>query len=75
MYIKCGEWSKKEREEEKEKNVLLLLFFFIMYLNLNDHQINIDCYLHRMLQMNLVVTTNPKPMIVSQKIKKKEIQT
>lgn len=30
-----------------------------------------DCYLLRMLNMNLVVTTNPKLMIGTQKIKRK----
>lgn len=40
----------------------------------NDHQKNIDCYLLWMLY-NLMVLTNPKPTIDTQKKLKKEIQT
>ena len=40
---------------------------FTMCLNLNDHQLNIDCCILRMLYMNFVVTTNQKPIIEMQK--------
>ena len=40
--------------------------------NLRDHQLNIDCYIHRLLYMNLMVITNQKPIINTQKIKRKE---
>ena len=42
-----------------------------MYLNLNDNSIDMD-YLFKMLYMNLMVTTNQKPIIQTQKIKKRE---
>ena len=34
-----------------------------MCLNLSDHPIKIDCYVHRLLNMNLMVTTNQETMI------------
>ena len=40
--------------------------------NLSDHQLNIDCYTQKMLNTNLIVTTNQKLVIDMQKIKKKE---
>ena len=40
--------------------------------NLRDHQFNIDCYLHRLLYMNLVVITNHVFVINTQIIKRKE---
>ena len=40
--------------------------------NLHDHQLNIDCYMQKMLYTNLKVTTNQKPVIDMQKIKRKE---
>lgn len=43
-----------------------------MHSNLSDHQFTIDCYIHRLLSMSLNITTNPKSMINTQKIKKKE---
>ena len=46
-----------------------------MCLNLNDHQINIACYLLGKLYMNLMLTTNPKPVIPTQKIKKSKQNT
>ena len=39
---------------------------------LSDHELNIDCYMHKMLFINLMVTTNQKPVINIQKIKRKE---
>ena len=30
---------------------------------LSDHQLNIDSYMHKMLNMSLMVTTNQKPII------------
>ena len=61
-------WKRESKGKRRGKKTLLfflvfLLFsFFRMCFNLNDHQINIDCYLLRMLYMNIMVTTNPKPM-------------
>ena len=42
-----------------------------MCLNLSDCQINIDCYLLKMLHMEFIVTTNRKPMIDTQTNKEK----
>ena len=53
---------------------VFVFVFFRMCLNLNDHQINMDCYLHRTLYMNIMVTTNPKPMIDTQNIKRKKTE-
>jgi len=36
--------------------------------NLSDYQLNIDCYTHRMLYVNVVVTTSQNPIIDKQKI-------
>ena len=49
-----------------------------MSLNLSDHQLNIDSYMHKILYTNLIITTNQKPVIYThkKKLKKKErIQT
>ena len=43
-----------------EEGVFKKLGFFRMYLNLNGHQFNTDCYTFRILYMNLMVTTNPQ---------------
>ena len=40
--------------------------------NLSDHQLNIDCYMHKMSYINLMVTTNQKLVIDMQRIKRKE---
>lgn len=54
-------WKREEKVKKiKKKRKIFFFLFFKMYLNLNDNQINIDCYLLRMLYM---VTINPKPMI------------
>ena len=37
--------------------------YFRICLNLNDYQLNRDCYVLKMLYMKLMVTTNPKPKI------------
>ena len=47
------------------------IFLFLMSFNLNDHQINMDCYLLRMLYMNLRVATYDRYI----KNNEKEIQT
>jgi len=39
--------------------------------NLSDHQLNIDYYILRMLYMNLMVATNAKSVIDTQKNKTK----
>ena len=39
--------------------------------NLSDHQLKIDYYIHRLLYMNLMVTTNQKPVKDIQEIKRK----
>ena len=41
-----------------------------MCLNLNNHQVNTDCYRIRMLHMNLMVTTNPNPLTGTQEKQK-----
>lgn len=33
-----------------------------MHSNLSDHQVKIDCYIHRVLYRNLKVTTNRNPI-------------
>ena len=40
--------------------------------NLSGHQPNIDCYMHKLLHINLKITTNQKPII--EKNKEKGIQ-
>ena len=40
--------------------------------NLSNHQLKIDCYLHTMLYINLMVTINQKPITDTEKIKRKE---
>ena len=50
------------------------VFFFFSELNLNDNQLNIDCSVLRRIYMNFMVTTNPKPIIDTQKIKRKKIK-
>jgi len=45
-----------------------------MDVNLGDHQLNIDCYMQKMLYTNLMVTTYEKPVIDMQKIKRKEFK-
>ena len=40
--------------------------------NLSNHQLKIDCYLHRLLYINLMVTINQKPITDTEKIKRKE---
>ena len=37
-----------------------------------NHQLNIDCCMHKMLDTDLMVTTNRKPVIYMQKIKRKK---
>lgn len=37
-------------------------------MNIRDHQLNVDCYILRMLFINFMVTTNQKPRIDTQKI-------
>ena len=39
--------------------------------NLRDYSLNIDCHMHNTLYMNLPVTTNKKPVIDTQKMKRK----
>ena len=41
-----------------------------MDLNLSDYQLNIDYYMCKMLYINLIVTTNQKPVIYMQKIER-----
>ena len=43
-----------------------------MGLNVSDHQPNIDGHIHKMLHTNLMVTTNQKPVIDMQIIKRKK---
>lgn len=31
--------------------------------NLSDHKLKVDCYIQKMLYMNITVTTNQKPVI------------
>ena len=38
--------------------------------NLSDHELNIDCYMHKMLHINLMSTTNQNLVIYMQKIEK-----
>lgn len=38
---------------------------------MSDRQLKIDCYIHRVLYMNINVTTNQKPVIYIQKIIKR----
>ena len=40
--------------------------------NLNDHKFNINCYMQKRLYTNLMVTTNHKPLIDTQRIKTKK---
>ena len=40
--------------------------------NLNDLQLNIDCYMQKTLYSNLMITTNQKPLINIQRIKRKK---
>ena len=40
--------------------------------NLSDHQLKIDCYMHKKLYINLMIHTNQKPVIDMQRIKRKE---
>ena len=40
--------------------------------NLNDHQLNIDCYMQKRLYTNLMVTIYQKPLINMQRIKRKK---
>ena len=40
--------------------------------NLSKHQLNIDCYMQKILYTNLMVTTNQKPAIDMQRINRKE---
>lgn len=53
-------------EEESKKK------FLKMCSNLSDYQLHIDCYILRMLYMNLMVTKNPKPIRNTQNIKRKK---
>ena len=43
-----------------------------MHSNLSDHQLKIDYYMHRLLYMNFMVTTNQKHITDTQKIKRKK---
>lgn len=43
-----------------------------MRLKLRDYQLKMDCYILRMLSINLFVTTNQIPIIDAQKIKRME---
>lgn len=45
-----------------------------MHSNLSDHQLKIDCYIHRLLYMNLNTTINQKPTIDTQKLKRKKLK-
>ena len=38
--------------------------------NLSNHQLNIDCYMQKMLYTNVMVTTNQKTVTELQKIKR-----
>ena len=40
--------------------------------NLNNHQLNTDCYMQKMLHTSLMGTTNQKPLIDMQRIKRKK---
>lgn len=40
--------------------------------NLSEHQLKIDSYIHRKLCINLMATTNQKPIINTQIIKRKK---
>ena len=61
-----------EKGVKNQKRKVKRKISFLECLNLSDHQINTDCYLLRMLYMNLMVTTNTKPMTDTQKIKRKK---
>ena len=41
-------------------------------ININNHQLILDCYMHKTLYKNLIVTINQKPVIDTQKRKRKE---
>ena len=43
-----------------------------MGLNLSNHQLNIDCYMHGMLYVNLMVTTDEKLETYNRYVKNKE---
>ena len=58
-YKICHQISKTWRVEEKSKNGF----------SINDHQLNIECYMQKMLYANLMVKTNKKPVIYIQKNK------
>ena len=45
-----------------------------MISNLSDHKLNTDCCMKKTLYMNLMVTTNQKPVLGMQKNEEKEIQ-
>ena len=46
---------------------------FRMHLNLNDCQLKIDFHMYRSICMNLIITTNQKSIMKTQKIKTKEL--
>ena len=43
-----------------------------MHSNLRDYQPKINAYIHRLLYMNFMVTTNQKPIVDTQKLKRKK---
>jgi len=45
-----------------------------MGLNFSNNQLNIDCYMQKMLYTNLMVTTNQKPITDMQRKKEKVIR-
>ena len=45
-----------------------------MHSNFSDYRLKIDCYIHRLLFVNLTVTTNQKPIVDTFFKKGKEIQ-
>ena len=45
---------------------------FRMCLNLSDYQLKAICCVYRFMYINLMVTTNQKPIIATQKVKGKE---
>ena len=40
--------------------------------NLSDDQLNINCYKRKILNVNLMVTTNQQPVVDMQRIKEKQ---
>lgn len=63
--LKCGRGSKNKRKT-------FFLSFFRICLNISDYQLKIGCYILRILYMSLMVIINPKPIMDTQKIKRKK---